>query len=143
SDEELREALSTVGALGWAEALPEGLETVVGDGGHHLTADRAQQLALARLLLADPPVVVLDEATAEAGSSGARVLDEAAEQALRGRTALVVAHRLSQAATADRVVVMSEGQVVQSGTHDELLTTEGPYAALWDAWSGSRSPGGT
>lgn len=82
-DEELREALATVGALAWAEALPEGLDTVVGDGGHRLTADRAQQLALARLLLADPPVVVLDEATAEAGSSGARQLDEAAEQALR------------------------------------------------------------
>ncbi|MET7656552.1 MULTISPECIES: ABC transporter ATP-binding protein [unclassified Streptomyces] len=138
-DEELREALATVGALGWAEALPEGLETVVGDGGHRLTADRAQQLALARLLLADPPVVVLDEATAEAGSSGARQLDEAAEQALRGRTALVVAHRLSQAATADRVVVLSDGRVVESGTHDELLIAEGAYAALWQAWSGSRS----
>lgn len=138
-DEELREALATVGALGWAEALPEGLETVVGDGGHRLTADRAQQLALARLLLADPPVVVLDEATAEAGSSGARQLDEAAERALRGRTALVVAHRLSQAATADRVVVLGDGRVVESGTHDELLTADGAYAALWHAWSGSRS----
>ncbi|MFJ3670269.1 ABC transporter transmembrane domain-containing protein [Streptomyces sp. NPDC090106] len=140
SEEELREALASVGALGWAEALPEGLDTVVGDGGHQLTADRAQQLALARLLLADPPVVVLDEATAEAGSSGARLLDEAAEQALRGRTALVVAHRLSQAATADRVVVMSGGRVVENGTHEELLTADGPYAALWQAWSGSRSP---
>ncbi|NEA97994.1 ABC transporter ATP-binding protein [Streptomyces sp. SID13726] len=141
SDEELREALAEVDALGWAEALPEGLDTVVGDGGHQLTPDRAQQLALARLLLADPPVVVLDEATAEAGSSGARLLDEAAERALRGRTALVVAHRLSQAAAADRVVVLSDGRVVESGTHEELLTAEGPYAALWLAWSDSRSPG--
>ncbi|MEU5766480.1 ABC transporter ATP-binding protein [Streptomyces asoensis] len=140
-DEELREALATVGALGWAQALPDGLETVVGDGGHRLTADRAQQLALARILLADPPVVVLDEATAEAGSSGARQLDEAAERALRGRTALVVAHRLSQAATADRVVVLSDGRVVENGTHDELLAAGGTYAALWQAWSGSRSPG--
>ncbi|MEU9387853.1 ABC transporter ATP-binding protein, partial [Streptomyces sp. NPDC048279] len=80
SDEELWDAQARVGALGRAEALPEGLDTVVGDGGHRLTADRAQQLALARLLLADPPVVVLDEATGEAGSSGARLLDEAAEQ---------------------------------------------------------------
>ncbi|MEV0486827.1 ABC transporter ATP-binding protein [Streptomyces sp. NPDC050508] len=141
--EELREALATVGALGWAEALPEGLDTVVGDGGHRLTADRAQQLALARLLLADPPVVVLDEATAEAGSSGARQLDEAAEQALRGRTALVVAHRLSQAASADRVVVLSDGRVVENGTHDELLAAQGPYATLWHAWSDSRSAGAT
>ncbi|MGW2683244.1 ABC transporter ATP-binding protein [Streptomyces sp. NPDC001414] len=139
SDEELWDALARVGALGWAEALPEGLDTVVGDGGHRLTADRAQQLALARLLLADPPVVVLDEATAEAGSSGARVLDEAAEQALRGRTALVVAHRLSQAAAADRVVVLDAGRIVEEGTHDELLAARGRYAALWQAWSGSRA----
>ncbi|MGW4223565.1 ABC transporter ATP-binding protein [Streptomyces bauhiniae] len=140
SDEELREALTAVGALGWAEALPEGLDTVVGEGGHRLTADRAQQLALARLMLADRPVVVLDEATAEAGSSGARLLDEAAERALRGRTALVVAHRLSQAAAADRIVVLSDGRVVESGTHTELLAAEGAYATLWHAWSGSRSP---
>ncbi|WP_217552943.1 ABC transporter ATP-binding protein [Streptomyces sp. GbtcB6] len=139
-DEELRDALATVGALGWAEALPEALDTVVGDGGHRLTADQAQQLALARLLLADPPVVVLDEATAEAGSSGARLLDEAAEQALRGRTALVVAHRLSQAAAADRVVVLSDGRVVEEGTHGELLAARGRYAALWQAWSDHRSP---
>ncbi|MFI0941510.1 ABC transporter ATP-binding protein [Streptomyces sp. NPDC021020] len=139
SDAELREALAAVGALGWAEALPEGLETVVGNGGRSLTPDRAQQLALARLLLADPPVVVLDEATAEAGSSGARLLDEAAERALRGRTALVVAHRLSQAAAADRVVVLSDGRIVEEGTHEQLLAARGAYAALWDAWSGSRT----
>ncbi|MEU6816717.1 ABC transporter ATP-binding protein [Streptomyces sp. NPDC046860] len=142
-DKELREALTAVGALGWAEALPEGLDTVVGEGGHRLTADRAQQLALARLMLADRPVVVLDEATAEAGSSGARVLDEAAERALRGRTALVVAHRLSQAAAADRIVVLRDGRVAESGTHAGLLAARGAYAALWDAWSGSRSPAGT
>ncbi|MFJ4438160.1 ABC transporter ATP-binding protein [Streptomyces sp. NPDC088923] len=139
---ELRGALAAVGALEWAERLPEGLETVVGEGGHRLTTDRAQQLALARLLLADPPLVVLDEATAEAGSSGARVLDEAAERALRGRTALVVAHRLGQAAAADRVVVMDAGRIVEQGTHEELLTADGRYAALWRAWSGSRGQGG-
>ncbi|WP_344296319.1 ABC transporter ATP-binding protein, partial [Streptomyces synnematoformans] len=137
-DAELREALDRVGALGWAEALPEGLDTVVGEGGHRLTADRAQQLALARLVLADPPVAVLDEATAEAGSLGARRLEEAAERALEGRTALVVAHRLSQAAAADRVVVMEEGRVAESGTHDELRAAAGPYAALWQAWSAGR-----
>lgn len=127
ADEELR------------EALPEGLDTVVGEGGHRLTADRAQQLALARLVLADPPVAVLDEATAEAGSLGARRLEEAAERALEGRTALVVAHRLSQAAAADRVVVMAEGRVAESGTHDELRAADGPYAALWRAWSAGRA----
>jgi ATP-binding cassette subfamily C protein len=140
TDAELRDALAAVGALGWAEALPEGLATVVGNGGRSLTPDRAQQLALARLLLADPPVAVLDEATAEAGSSGARLLDEAAERALRGRTALVVAHRLSQAAAADRVVVLADGRIVEDGTHDQLLAARGAYAALWDAWASSRSP---
>lgn len=141
TDEELREALERVGALGWAEALPEGLGTVVGDGGHRLTPDRAQQLALARLVLADPPIAVLDEATAEAGSSGARALEQAAERALEGRTALVVAHRLSQAAAADRIVVMEDGRIAESGTHDELRAAGGAYAALWQAWSHNRNAG--
>lgn len=106
TDAELREALDRVDALTWADLLPDGLTTVVGEGGHRLTSAQAQQLALARLVLADPPVAVLDEATAEAGSAGARALEKAAARAVDGRTALIVAHRLTQAATADRVVVM-------------------------------------
>ncbi|GGV58595.1 multidrug ABC transporter permease [Streptomyces longisporoflavus] len=139
TDDELRTALTEVEALDWVEALPDGLDTVVGDGGHRLTSARVQQLALARLILADPPVAVLDEATAEAGSTGARLLEKAAGRAIEGRTALVVAHRLTQAATADRIVVMEGGRIVESGTHDELREGSGPYAALWKAWSGTRS----
>ena len=140
TEEDLRAALESVGALGWADALPDGLETVVGDGGHELTVVQSQQLALARLVLADPPVVILDEATAEAGSAGARVLETAADAALRGRTSLVVAHRLTQAAGADVVVLLDAGRIVEQGTHDELVAAGGRYAELWSAWSGLREP---
>ena len=135
SDEEIRSALSTVRALGWVEALTDGLDTVVGDHGHPLTPSQAQQLALARVLLHDPAVAVFDEATAEAGSSGARELEEAAIAVTQGRTALVVAHRLTQAQSADRVIVMHDGRIVEEGTHDELVEAGGRYAYLWSAWS--------
>jgi len=140
-DAALHTALDRVGALEWAAALPDGLDTVVGEGAHRLTVTQAQQLALARLVLADPPVAILDEATAEAGSAGSRTLEAAAASALTGRTSLVVAHRLTQAATADRVIVLDGGRVVSSGTHAELLAEGGRYAALWAAWSTSRGDG--
>jgi ATP-binding cassette subfamily C protein len=139
SDEELEMALEAVGARGWVQALPDGLDTVVGDGGHQLTAERSQQLALARIVLADHSIVILDEATAESGSAGARALETAAAAALAGRTALVVAHRLTQAAAADRVVVLESGRIVEQGTHATLVTRGGPYAALWSAWSDGRT----
>lgn len=130
-DAELAAALHRVGAT-------LALDEVVGDGAGELGATVAQQLALARLVLADPAVAVLDEATAEAGSSGARVLEVAAAAALAGRTAVVIAHRLTQAASADRVVVLDKGRVVETGPHAELVAAGGPYAALWAAWAGPR-----
>jgi ATP-binding cassette subfamily C protein len=139
SDAELEAALATVGALEWAQRLPEALATIVGDGGHPLNATQAQQLALARLVLADPPVAVLDEATAEAGSAGARVLEASAAAALAGRTAIVVAHRLTQAAAAGRVVVLDGGRIIEVGDHDQLVATGGRYAELWAAWTAART----
>jgi ATP-binding cassette subfamily C protein len=139
TDAELLAALEKVGALSWVDTLPDGLATVVGEGGHQLTVTQAQQLALVRLVLADPPIAILDEATADAGSAGARVLESSAAAALEGRTALVVAHRLTQAAASDRIVVLDAGAVVETGTHEELVAAGRRYATLWSAWSGQRT----
>ncbi|HMR47653.1 MAG TPA: ABC transporter ATP-binding protein [Arachnia sp.] len=135
TDEDLDGALRAVGAHDWVAALPDGSATRVGVGGHPLTVDQAQQLALARVLLVAPPIVVLDEATAEAGSVGARSLERSAEAVTAGRTAIVVAHRLTQARTCDAIAVMSQGRIVELGTHDDLVAAGGHYAELWAAWS--------
>ena len=135
TDQELREALGRVDALTWVDRLPQGLDTQVGEKGARLTAEQSQQLALARIALRDPAVLILDEATADEGSSGARVLERAALEVARGRTTVIVAHRLSQARIADRILVMADGAVVEQGTHDELVARGGDYARLWEAWS--------
>ncbi|GAA1809136.1 ABC transporter ATP-binding protein [Actinomadura chokoriensis] len=134
TDAELRDALRTVCADGWVDALPDGLETRVGEGGERLDATKATQIALARLVLNRSPVVVLDESTAEAGSQGAAELERAVLAACRGRTTLFVAHRLTQAMAADRIAVLDAGRVVEQGAHDELVALGGRYARLWRAW---------
>ncbi|MGP5006201.1 ABC transporter ATP-binding protein [Brachybacterium tyrofermentans] len=136
TDEELWAALERVDATVWADRLPRGLDTEVGEKGERLTAEQSQQLALARISLQDPAVLVLDEATADEGSSGARVLERAALEVARGRTTIIVAHRLSQAMVADRILVMADGSVVEQGSHDELVGRGGVYARLWEAWAG-------
>lgn len=135
SDDDLLRALSRVRADDIVARLPRGLDEHVGASGTALSAAEAQQLALARVVLADPAFIVLDEATAEAGSAEAGRLEDAALAAIEGRTALVVAHRLSQAAAADRVVLLEAGRVREEGTHDSLRAAGGPYARLWEAWS--------
>lgn len=133
TDADLTESLRRVGAAPLLRRI--GLEGVLGASGSALTPAEAQQLALARVLLADPATVILDEATAEAGSIDAGRLERAASEVLRGRTALVVAHRLTQAETADHVVLMEAGRIAEEGTHAELLASGGRYARLWEAWS--------
>ena len=134
SDNQLLQALATVGAR-WFYALADGLDTIVGEGACALTPMQAQHLALARLILADPAIAILDEATAEAGSTGAGELETAALAATAGRTALIVAHRLTQAQSADRVIVLDDGRIIEHGTHDQLVAAGGRYADLWQAWS--------
>ncbi|NEC24603.1 ABC transporter transmembrane domain-containing protein [Streptomyces parvus] len=134
SDDDLMDALRTVGAGEWAASLPDGLDTPVGEGGERLDVTKVAQLALARLVLGRAPVVVLDESTAEAGSEGAAELERAVLAACSGRTTLFVAHRLTQAMAADRIAVLDAGRVVEEGTHSELVERGGQYARLWRAW---------
>lgn len=138
TDEELQAALDRVHARTWFDRLPAGLDTVVGSRGLQLEPVAAQQLALARILLLDPATVVMDEATAEAGSAGAGALEDAAAEVTRGRSALVVAHRLDQASRADSILVMEGGAIVERGTHDQLVARGGVYHRLWSTWSVGR-----
>ena len=131
---ELERALASVDALEWASALPDGLETVVGAGGEPLTPPQTQQLALARLVLADPHTLVLDEATSLLDPRAARHLERSLAAVLEGRTVVAIAHRLHTAHDADRVAVVEDGLLHELGTHDELLADGGAYAALWESW---------
>jgi ABC-type multidrug transport system fused ATPase/permease subunit len=134
SDAELQAALAVVDAAGWAAALPERLATGVGSGGYSLTPAQAQQLALARLVLADPHTLVLDEATSLLDPRAARHLERSLSAVLAGRTVVAVAHRLHTAHDADRVAVVEDGRIIEIGPHAELVTRDGSYAALWRAW---------
>jgi len=133
-DERLREALAAVDALTWVDALDDGLATEVGSGGTTLTPAQAQQIALARLVLLDPDVLVLDEATSLLDPRAARHLERSLAAVLAGRTVVAIAHRLHTAHDADRVAVVEDGRITELGPHDELVAAGGSYAALWHSW---------
>jgi ABC-type multidrug transport system fused ATPase/permease subunit len=139
SDKAVEDALAAVDALGWAQELPEGLATVVGSGGAALSAPQAQQIALARLVLADPHTLILDEATSLLDPRSARRLEQSLSAVLHGRTVVAIAHRLHTAHDADRVIVMDRGRIIESGSHRELAEADGAYAALWKSWHGESS----
>ena len=134
NEEEVWNALAAVDAEAWAKELPEGLETIVGSGGYRLLPAQAQQLALSRLVLADPPTLILDEATSLLDQQAAKHLEASLGAVLRGRTVIAIAHRLQTAHDADLIDVIDDGQIKEWGSHEELLKAKGPYAELWRSW---------
>ena len=136
-DDEIWAALAAVDADDWVRALPAGLDEVVGSGGRALSAAQAQQVALARLVLADPHTLVLDEATSLIDPRSARHLERSLAAVLDGRTVIAIAHRLFSAHDADRVAVVEDGKLAEFGSHDELVAADGSYAALWRSWNGN------
>ncbi|MFI1171780.1 ABC transporter ATP-binding protein [Streptomyces melanogenes] len=135
-DAELWAALGAVDADGWARALDDGLDTEVGSGGLSLTPAQAQQIALARLVLADPHTLVLDEATSLLDPRAARHLERSLARVLDGRTVVAIAHRLHTAHDADVIAVVENGRISELGSHDALVEADGAYAALWRSWHG-------
>jgi ABC-type multidrug transport system fused ATPase/permease subunit len=138
TDDEVTAALVAVDAWEWAEQLPSGLDTELGSAQLRLSPAQAQQVALARLVIADPHTLVLDEATSLIDPRAARHLERSLAAVLEGRTVIAIAHRLFSAHDADRVAVVEDGRITELGPHHELVEAGGAYAALWRSWHGER-----
>jgi ATP-binding cassette subfamily B protein len=137
SDAEVLEAARLANALEFIERLPRGLDTMVGERGVKLSGGQRQRVAIARAILADCPILVLDEATSALDSESEAAVQGALENLMRGRTSIVVAHRLSTVAALDRIVVLEDGAIVEDGTHAKLSAAGGVYAGLWDRQTGA------
>ncbi|MFL5833254.1 MAG: ABC transporter ATP-binding protein [Solirubrobacterales bacterium] len=137
SDEEIAAAIAAVGATEFVAALPEGLDTQIGERGIQLSAGQRQLVAFARALLAEPRILILDEATSNVDVRTEKTIERGLERLLHGRTAIVIAHRLSTIRRAGKIVVLEHGKIAEQGTHDELIAANGPYSKLYGAWSDS------
>ncbi|HWI97060.1 MAG TPA: ABC transporter ATP-binding protein [Solirubrobacterales bacterium] len=135
--EEIEDAAAAVGATGFITALPEGIETEVGERGVQLSAGQRQLVAFARALLAEPRILILDEATSNVDVRTEKTIEKGLNRLLAGRTAIVIAHRLSTIRRAGKIVVLEHGQIAEAGTHDELIEAGGPYSRLYGAWEES------
>ncbi len=132
AETDVRDALAAANAIAFVDALPDGLDTRVGEGGARLSGGQRQRLAIARALLKDPPILVLDEATSALDAESERAVQEALERLMAGRTVLVIAHRLSTVRRADQLVVLDAGRIVERGRHADLLAAGGLYRRLHD-----------
>ena len=137
SDDEVRQAVAAVGLTGLVDRLPRGLDTEVHERGQSLSAGERQLVALARAFLAQPRILVLDEATANLDLQSEMQVEQALDALLQDRTAILIAHRLTTAMKSDRIVVIEDGRIAESGSHDDLLGSGGPYAQLYEAWIAS------
>jgi ATP-binding cassette subfamily B protein len=137
SEEEIEAAIAAVGATDFVKALPQNLDTEVGERGIQLSAGQRQLVAFARALLAEPRILILDEATSNVDVRTEKTIERGLERLLHGRTAIVIAHRLSTIRRAGKIVVLEHGKIAEQGTHDELISSGGPYSKLYGAWSES------
>jgi len=134
--EDVREAARKANALEFIDELPSGFDTFVGERGVKLSGGQRQRVAIARAILADTPILVLDEATSALDSESEKLIQDALQNLMQGRTSIVVAHRLSTVASLDRIVVLSDGGILEDGTHAELVEKDGEYAQLWNRQTG-------
>ena len=136
TDAAIYQAAQAAHVTEFVDALPDGFDTMVGERGVKLSVGQRQRVALARAVLRDAPILLLDEATSALDSESETLVQQALWRLMEGRTALVVAHRLSTVARMDQLVVLDRGQIVEKGTHQELLRLNGTYARLWQHQSG-------